>query len=78
MARSAALIAALFCPASAMSDGRLVGALWPKTDAAQKTNAQILLIFVTVISPHAYLEMKSHEDTQVRPRTSMRDEEIRF
>ena len=52
-----------------MSNWRLVGAFWPEAATAQKTNTQILLIFV--ISPRTRLEMKSHEDTQVRPRTSM-------
>lgn len=70
MARSAALIEALCCPASSMSNWRLVGAFWPEAATAQKTNTQILLIFV--ISPRTCLEMRSHEDAQVCPRTLWR------
>ena len=60
MARFAALIAALFCRASPMSNCRLVGALWPKAVTVQETNTQSLLIFV--ISPRTRLEM-SHART---------------
>src|SRR6185437_7213519 len=46
MARSAAMIAALFCRASPIRDCRLTGVFCPKAARAQRIYRQILLIFV--------------------------------